>query len=234
MAFKASVFAYSTETIMKALFFALSAAGALCAPSALAQESRTFDLPDFNRIDVSAGVVLIADVGGPQSILVETKNGDFSDFEIGVRDGELNVSRQWNRLSWHNKKSDYKVTLSVPALRALEASSGSHAKVSKIQAADFLIDVSSGAHASLDGVCENCTLDLSSGANVDAKDLECGAAQIDVSSGGHGEITAINSVIADASSGGFVAVYGNPQRVSVDKSSGGRIKIYSAAQANND
>lgn len=219
---------------MKPLVFALSAAGGLCAVPGFAQDARTFDLPNFDRIDVSAGIVLVADVGGPQSILVETRNGDFSDFEIEVKNGELNVSREWNRLSWHNKKSDYKVTLSVPALRALGASSGSHAKISKVNAADFVIDVSSGAHASLDGVCENCTLDLSSGAHLEARDLECADARIDVSSGGRGEITATNSVIADASSGGFVAVYGAPERVVVDKSSGGRIKVMTTAQANND
>lgn len=223
-----------TETTMKSLVFAFFAAGALGAAPALAQEARTFDLPSFDRIDVSAGVVLVADIGEAQSIVVETRNGDFSDFEIEVKNGELNLSRQWNRLAWHNKKSDYKVTLSAPTLRALDASSGSHAKVSNINASAFVIDVSSGAHATLDGACEECTLDLSSGADLNARDLECGDARIDVSSGGHGEITAIKSVVADASSGGFVAVYGAPPRVNIDKSSGGRIKVMTAAQANND
>lgn len=219
---------------MKAVLFSLCAAGALAAAPALAEDSRTFDLPSFDRIDVSAGIVLIADVGDPQSIVVETANGDFSDFEIEVKNGALSVSREWNRLRWHNKKSDYKVIVSVPALRALDASSGSHARVSKINAAHFAIDVSSGAYARLDGSCQDCALDLSSGADLDAKELECGDARIDVSSGGHGEITATKSVVADASSGGFVAVYGNPARVSVDKSSGGRIKVMTAAQASND
>ena len=35
-------------------------------------------------IDVSAGVMLVADVGQPQQITVETDRGDFKDFEIDV------------------------------------------------------------------------------------------------------------------------------------------------------
>ena len=40
-------------------------------------ETRDFDLPEFDRIDVSAGVMIIADVGDAQSVKVETKHGDF-------------------------------------------------------------------------------------------------------------------------------------------------------------
>jgi len=220
------------ETVMKSAPAALCAA-ALAASPAFAQEERDFDLPDFDRIDVSAGVALVADVGEAQSVTVVSKHGDFSDFEIEVAHRELSVSRRWNRLSWHNKKSDYKVIVTVPTLRSLDASSGAHARVSHINAPRFSLDLSSGAHATLDGVCDNCALEISSGAHLTAKKLECGAARIDVSSGGHGEITASDAVIADASSGGHFSVYGNPERVSIDKSSGGRVKVISAAQANN-
>jgi|GEM_PF-1184118 len=213
----------------------LAAAAILAAaPAALAEESRSFDLPEFNRIDVSSGVMLVADIGEKQSVIVKTNKGDYSDFEIEVHNGELNISRDWNPLSWHGSKSDYKVIVKIPELTGLDASSGSHARISSINAKRFVIDLSSGAHASLDGTCDNCSVDLSSGANLDAKSLECDSAEIDVSSGGHGVISVISSVRGDASSGGHVAVYGNPQRVNVDKSSGGRIKIVTSARATRD
>ena len=217
---------------MKFVYAAFGAAAVLAAGPAFAEQSRDFDLPEFDRIDMSSGIALVADVGDAQTVTVHTKYGDFSDFQIKVANGELTVSRRWNRLSWHNKKSDYKVVVNVPELRSLAASSGSKARVSNIDTPRFRLDLSSGAHAVLDGVCDNCSLDLSSGAHLVAKELECDTARIDVSSGGHGEITAIDAVIADASSGGHFAVYGNPERVSVDRSSGGRIKIVSSAHAN--
>ena len=36
----------------------------------LAGESRTFDLPEFDRIDASAGVIVVAEVGAAQSVEV--------------------------------------------------------------------------------------------------------------------------------------------------------------------
>ncbi len=224
---------------MRSVPFALAAslftAGFLAAaPIAAAEESRSFDLPEFTRIDVSAGVILVADVGSQQSVTVKTNKGDYSDFAIEVRNGELNITREWNPLSWHNSKSDYKVIINVPTLTALDASSGSQAKVFNIDAARFAIDLSSGAHALLEGKCKNCLLDLSSGADLDAKELECNNANIDVSSGGHGVISVVETVKGGASSGGHVAVYGNPHQVNVSKSSGGRIKIVATAQATRD
>ncbi|MEO1243532.1 MAG: DUF2807 domain-containing protein [Pseudomonadota bacterium] len=217
-----------------ALIACASTLFAAVAAPAVAGDSRTFDLPEFDRIDASAGVIVVASVGGPQTVEVKTDHGDFSDFEIEVDDGELTVSRKWNRLSWHNNKSDYKVMVSVRDLNSLEASSGAHAKIANIDAEEFLIDLSSGAHASLEGVCEECVLELSSGADLDAKELLCDTARIDVSSGGHGELSVNRTVIADASSGGHVSVYGSPERVDVDKSSGGRVKIKTIAQASRD
>lgn len=203
----------------------VGAAAALNA--AIAQDERQFELDDFNRIDVSAGIILIAEAGPAQSITVKTDNGDFTDFEIGVKNGALFVSRDYNRLRWHSKKSAYKVLVTAPSLRGIEASSGSHAKLTNIAAERFAIDLSSGAHASIQGDCEDCIIELSSGAMLDGKKLDCETARIDVSSGGHGKIYASGAVIADASSGGHVTVYGEPERVSVDKSSGGRIYVAS-------
>lgn len=206
----------------------------LAATAVSAQESRDFDLPDFDRIDVSAGVIVLAEVGEPQTVRVETKNGDFSDFEIEVDDGALRVSREWNRLRWHDKKAEYKVFVSMPSLTALDASSGSRANISSIDTPNIFIDLSSGAHASLDGRCSDCTFDLSSGARLTAKDLECEMATIDVSSGGNGEVQVVRALEADASSGGIIAIYGSPESVKVDKSSGGRIKFKTIAQASRD
>ncbi len=216
-----------------AFVISLAAAASLAAPAAA--ETRDYDLPEFDKIDISAGLKLVATAGGSQSVSVTTEDGDYSDLEIGVKNGVLVISREWNRLRWHQKKADYEVTVSARALNGIDASSGSHSTLSAIDARRFSIDVSSGAHVAVNGACDDCDVDLSSGANLDARELSCDNANIDVSSGGHGVITVRTSVIGDASSGGHVAVYGNPQRVNVDRSSGGRIKVKSAShQAKRD
>ncbi len=206
-------------------FAAAALGGGAILLSAAHAENRTFDLPNFNRIDISAGVHLVAEVGGPQSVEVRTEHGDFSDFEIKVRNGELIATRKQSRLRWHNKKSDYKVVVTLRDLNGIEASSGSWGKIANIDAGNFDIDISSGANLNLEGECGSCTLDISSGANLVAEELSCGDAVVDVSSGGHGVINVRDRIVADASSGGHVRVNGNPEKVNIDKSSGGRIKI---------
>lgn len=213
---------------MKFAPFAMAfAAGSVAVMSAAYAETRDYDLPNFDKIDVSAGIMLVATVGEDQAVSVETKHGDFSDFEIKVRNGRLYATRENTRLRWHKNKSDYKVTISVSDLNEISASSGSHADVTNIDANEFDIDASSGAHIKLAGNCNKCNIDLSSGANIKAKELKCESAVIDVSSGGNGAVSVRESVVADASSGGHVRVYGAPQYVNVDKSSGGSIRIAS-------
>ncbi|MEM8771575.1 MAG: DUF2807 domain-containing protein [Pseudomonadota bacterium] len=214
--------------------FAVLCALLLSFAAASAEDERTFEVSEFDRIDVSAGINVIAEVGQPQSIVVRTDNGDYTDFKIAVKNGALYVSRDWNRLRWHQKKSSYKVIVTTPTLRGLDASSGSQAKISNVAASRFDIDLSSGAYAKVEGACEDCTVDLSSGARLKAQELECETVNIDVSSGGHGEISASRAVLADASSGGHFTVYGNPERVNIDKSSGGRIYVAATAQATRD
>ncbi|WP_428407959.1 head GIN domain-containing protein [Hyphococcus sp.] len=212
----------------------ISGLAACALSSAAAAETRNFDLAPFEAIEVSAGLKLVATAGRKQTIEVQTDEGDFSDFEIEVEDGVLYLSREWNRLRWHQKKADYKVIVTAPKIEALEASSGSHSTLEEIDARRFNADLSSGSFAVISGRSDNCTVDISSGANLDARGLVCGSANIDVSSGGHGEITVMKALVGDASSGGHVAVFGSPERVNIDRSSGGRIKIKSPVTANRD
>lgn len=207
------------------MVIALAGAAAVATSVANADEVRSYDLPSFDKIDVSAGIVLKASAGEPQSVEVFTKDGDFNDFEIEVRNNELTVTRNHSRLRWHKSKSNYEVRVSLRDLRGIAASSGAQAKVADVDTGAFMIDASSGAQISVAGECGDCSIDLSSGAHLNAEELSCGRASIDVSSGGHGAITVRDAVSADASSGGHVRVFGNPPRVSVDKSSGGSVKI---------
>ena len=129
---------------MKTLAFA-AAITALCAGPAFADESRTYDLPAFDRIDISSGIMLVADVGGDQSVTVKTDKGDFDDIEVSVRNGKLKISREWSRLRWPGGKSDYKVIVTTPDLLGLDASSGAHASITNIDAPNFSVGLSSGA-----------------------------------------------------------------------------------------
>lgn len=212
----------------------ISGLAACALVASAAAETRSFELASFDSIDISAGIKLVATAGGKQSIEVETVQGDFSDFDIEVKDGVLRLSREWNRLRWHQEKADYRVFVTAPTIKAIEASSGSHSTLTEVDSRRFNADLSSGSFAVITGRSDDCTVDISSGANLEARGLVCGAANIDVSSGGHGEVTVIKTLVGDASSGGHMAVFGSPERVNIDHSSGGRIKIKTPVTATRD
>ena len=208
------------------------AASVLALPAAA--ETRSFDLPAFDRIDISAGLHVVAVADGAQSVSVVSEDGDFSDLQIEVKDGVLFLSREWNRLRWHQKKADYKITVSAPQIRGLDASSGSYSKLSKIDSRQFSLDLSSGSFTEISGRSDECAIDLSSGANLVAKEFICDRANVDVSSGGHGEVSVLMALVGDASSGGHMAVFGSPERVNIDRSSGGRIVVKAPVTAKKD
>ncbi len=212
---------------------ALSLAASLVALPAAA-ETRTYDLPEFDGIDITTGLRLVAEAGAAQSVSVESETGDFSELEIEVEDGVLKLSREWNRLRWHQKKNDYKIVVTARAIESIEASAGSHASLSAIDAGRFAADISSGSFVAIEGRGGDCLIDISSGANLEARGLVCEKANVDVSSGGHGEISVLRVLVADASSGGHMAVFGAPERVNIDHSSGGRIKIKAPVSASNE
>ncbi|WP_165793515.1 GIN domain-containing protein [Hyphococcus luteus] len=212
---------------------ALSLAANLVALPAAA-ETKTYDLPEFESIDISTGLHLVAAAGGVQSVAVESDAGDFSELEIEVKDGVLKLSREWNRLRWHQKKNDYKIIVTAPKIDGIDASAGSYSTLSNIDAGRFTADLSSGSFVTVDGRGGDCVIDISSGANLEARALTCEKVNVDVSSGGHGEVSVLRVLVGEASSGGHMSVFGAPERVNIDRSSGGRIKLKAPVSASND
>ncbi|MEM8770068.1 MAG: head GIN domain-containing protein [Pseudomonadota bacterium] len=200
----------------------------LCAisASAAAEETREYDLAPINAIKIATGVSGEVTVGSVQSIRVETDKGDFEDLVVKVENGRLTVRHDWdgNWLS-RRKKPRYKLLATVTELDEIDASSGAAITAEGIDSADFSVDASSGANVVVVGKCGDVSVDISSGANVNARDLQCSNAAVDASSGANAKVYAENEADAEASSGALVTVYGEPTKVTADKSSGGTVRV---------
>ncbi|MEE2879313.1 MAG: head GIN domain-containing protein [Pseudomonadota bacterium] len=229
---------------MKTRFTLLAiAATAVAAAPALA-ETRTYDVRDFDEIDVSAGIEVYYETGAAQSVSVENSKGDFSDIVVEVDDDRL-VLKRAKRMNWGGKREKYVVTVSVDSLSEIEASSGAYVEGSGLTGDDTSIDVSSGARvvvtnvsageveveassgASVEasGNCNEISAEASSGSTIDAEELQCTTLTADVSSGASIRAYATNRVDAEASSGGSVRASGGATDVTIDKSSGGSVKV---------
>lgn len=207
-------------------FIAAFGAVSLSALTLAHAEIKNYDFTNFSEIDASAGVDVDVSVGGDYSIRAEGGADALDKLRVELKNGTLKIGRNHNGnfFSFGNKWS-VMVTVSMPALSAVDVSSGAELTASGIDADGFSASVSSGADATLSGTCNKLRADGSSGADLKAADLKCVSATADVSSGADLVIYASESVTADASSGGDITVHGGPKSTNIDKSSGGGVSI---------
>ncbi|MEM9669460.1 MAG: head GIN domain-containing protein [Pseudomonadota bacterium] len=230
--------------MQRSLLISILAAGEL-AVSASA-ETRTYELPPFNEIDVSSGLTVIFEAGPEQSIVAETEQGDFDKLIIEVEDDTLYIRRPRNGWNWGgNRKNRFTVNVTGPAVSGLDASSGSTAtangfvgdyveidassgatiRASGIAGEIVELDTSSGASISAEGQCSRTSIDASSGASISAGTLECQEVNADASSGATINAYATDRVRGKASSGASIKVRGGASNVDIDKSSGGSFSV---------
>ncbi|MEO0883556.1 MAG: DUF2807 domain-containing protein [Pseudomonadota bacterium] len=224
---------------------ALISVGAATALSlAATAETRDYDMPAFDGIDVSSGVQLIFEASDTQSITAEAIRGDIDKLIIEM-DGDILVVRRQRGWNWGGNSPKFKVTVSGPAISSLDASSGSSAtangfagdyvqleassganlRASGIEGGDVSIDTSSGASLAAAGTCSRASIDTSSGSSVAAGTLECTEVMADASSGSSINAYATTRVVGDASSGASVSINGGATDVRIDKSSGGSVTV---------
>jgi hypothetical protein len=206
------------------LFSAAVLGGVLVAAPALA-ETKTYALADFTRVSASAGVDVDVAVGTDYSVVATSSPEGLDRLEVKVVNGELQIGRKSTK-GWRWKRGDeVNVKVSLPALEAVDVSSGASVDAAGVDAGAFAIDASSGASLDIAGRCDALTVDVSSGASVDAEALQCRSANASASSGGSANVFASESVNGDASSGGSVDVSGSPKTVNKDTSSGGSVDV---------
>jgi len=196
---------------------------ALATASAAAHD---YNVDDFDAIRASAGVDVTVTVGSEHSVKL-VSNTDVEDTRVSVDNGTLTLSRPRSRGININFGRDARIIYEVtmPAITAAEASSGSDVTISGIDAASLELKASSGADLSASGSCETLEVESSSGSDVHAFNLTCGDVTARSSSGSDIRVQATTSIDASASSGSDVWVRGDPSERDVEESSGGDVTI---------
>jgi len=232
--------------LQRSMVLPAAAAMLLFATPALAA-SRTYDLPPFDSVAVSAGITALIEAGGDQAVSAEAESDAvLNRLSVRVREGRLEIGLDQNLLEMvfsFGQRDPITVRVSAPALKAVEASSGANADARNLAGPAVTFEASSGASVSatgvsgegvtvesssgarivVEGTCGALVAETSSGAGADTQKLVCASVEASVSSGGRLEVTATESIKAEASSGGGITVHGQPARTSVESSSGGSV-----------
>jgi len=236
-------------------FGALVVASALilAAPESRA-ESRTFDLPAFDKIAVATGLRAEIEVGPPQSVRIEAQDpADFDDLVVEVHDGSLTLQFDSGERPCCQDpiqiRDDVVAFITVPTVDGLRASSGASIDAAGVSGDRLELRTSSGASMrvvaaggevikgtasngsslAVSGACGHLDADVSSGASMTAADLVCGSVTVQASSGAHAAVFARDSAVADASSGASIDIHGRPPITDVDSSSGGSVAVRNRA-----
>jgi len=160
-------------------------------------ESRTFDLTNFDKVDIATGLDAVVTLGDAFSVVATTGSAQALDsLQLEVKDGVLTARLDQNFLDFILSggligmllSSGNAVTLEVtlPALAGIEASSGADVRATKLTG-------------------DQLVLNASSGANIAVTEVEVGTIRIEASSGADVDISGTaDSIAAEASSGGDI------------------------------
>ncbi len=206
----------------------------------------------FSEVDVATGIKLIYTPAATTKLTATGTPEDLERLEIVRTGAALKIRFKssgsiFGQKIFNSRKNRVTVTMSAPALREYEASSGASIEVTapiNLASQNVEVDISSGASFSAGTiVCKSLDVEVSSGASasiaaVKASDVEveassgaaasvggqCTTAQLEASSGASVSAGSLNasSGTASASSGGSVSsAIANPSRI--HKSSGGSV-----------
>ncbi len=180
--------------------------------------SRTYDLKDFDGIDLRGVFELDVAVGGDFSVEVSGSPEEMERVEARVADGELVLDlRDEKRRRW-GKDQSVTARIAMPALAAIDVSGVVDGEVRGVDSETFDVTISGVGDMDLSGQCGALTAVVSGVGDLDAEELKCRTVEITVSGVGDADVYASESAKATISGIGDIDIYGSP--ASVEKNAG--------------
>ncbi|MGF1607336.1 MAG: GIN domain-containing protein [Rhodothalassiaceae bacterium] len=206
---------------MRTLYVVLVAA--LASP-AMAQESRSFDLPPFSAIDADGGMEILIEIGQPQRVVADYAGNAIEDLQVEVDNGVLEVKTA-KKSFWGGRRS-IPVTLhvTVPSLEEVVAGAGMELEATGLDESELTVTITTGAIAALTGRCGDLQADVSTGGVLKANALQCDAVEIEASTGAVARVHGQARVEASANTGASVKVFGRPNRYRGKATLGGTVE----------
>jgi hypothetical protein len=195
---------------------------------------------DFKSVEVSNAIELVIEQSDKTEIIVEADDNLQKEITTKVENGVLIIACDFN--SFNNIKSK-KVTVKMPVINRLEASSAATIKSSNtlkgeniklesssaasidanIESDTIFGEASSGSTININGKALKLDTEASSGSTIDAKDLLANEISAEASSGASIHVHPIVSLNAEASSGATVSYNTVPKSIQKETNSGGSI-----------
>lgn len=209
------------------LVFAAIALG--FAPTARA-ETRSYDLRDFSKLEVSALYDVEYVQSSTYSITIDSPTDDFARIIVEKRGDTLNIRRPNNFRSYGERPAD-RVRIFAPTLDQIDMHAAMRFRADKLKArsvefnlhAAVEIDVRNvdidtlainshaGVQAKFAGRCDDLRISSHAGSVIDAQKLKCAHVEIGAYTGVTASVYASESLDAEAHLGSTIRVAGHPR-----------------------
>lgn len=205
--------------------------------SAAMAESRTYELNNFDRIDIATGLDAAVTIGDSFAVRAESGSGDaLNNLQLSVADGVLTARIDQDFLDFIisgglvgmllNNGNAVTLKITLPAISGISASSGADVRATGLKSEQLDLESSSGANIKLTAAAFGAVrAGASSGANIDLSGT-CASIDAEASSGSGidaGDLVCATAT-AGASSGADIAVHAT-QSVKAEASSGSDIDV---------
>ncbi|WP_178984834.1 head GIN domain-containing protein [Winogradskyella helgolandensis] len=194
----------------------------------------------FEEVKVSQGIDLYITQANDVALTIEADENLHDLIRTEVENGVLKIYSTKNI----RRASSKKVLLNIKTISAIKATSGSDVfgtntiKVSNLElnstsGADITLDVetdtlnchsTSGSDIELSGSTITLIAEATSGSDIDASKLKAETSNVKVTSGADISVNTSKALTANATSGGDIKYYGNPEKVNKSDNSAGSIK----------
>jgi hypothetical protein len=208
---------------MKKIFLLLTFVTAI---SCAQEQKKSFNLNDFDRIDLGSSFVITVTQGNSYKVDVRGREQDVKEIIAKVSNGTLDLHYPSNWSGWKNRKEVY-VSITMPKLTGAELSGASKSTVSGFSSDKLLIDVSGASSAtfnvdakmlSLDcsgasslkiiGTGQSLNAEASGASSINAYDFKVSTANVDASGASDAKLYVTNKINAEASGASSVRYKG--------------------------
>lgn len=195
--------------------------------SSLQDDSRTFSVRDFDRLDIGSAMEISVRQGSSYSVKASGRKSDLDDLEASVSGGKLRVRYRESR--WNSNRKRVKLDITMPQLHGIDFSGASRSTVAgfrnqgnldleisgassstiEIDATRLNLDASGASNVTLTGKAETLAGEVSGATSLKAQDLALKDASLEVSGASSARLNVTGKLNVDASGASSVRYRGS-------------------------
>jgi hypothetical protein len=224
------------------LFFAGCLLTTIISLSAVAQNTRTFQVAGFNKLSMGSAFKIDVRQGSNYSVKAEGRDEDLDDLESSVSGGVFKLRYKGN--GWGKNRKTVVVSITMPNLQGVDFSGASSANVGRfsgtrnmdievsgaskvnmeVDAQKVSMDLSGASSLTLLGRCDVLNGEVSGASSFKGRDFPAKEVNIEASGASSAAITASNAIHAEASGASSIRYSGDAKNIRSSTSGASSVK----------